>query len=61
MKKPLFSQVERYEMPLLELEIAKTRLRREFEKSWCGRICRIIVAWLVIMLDKLDKLLKEKM
>jgi hypothetical protein len=49
MKKPIFSQEERNEWTVPELEVAKLKFAREFMKGWVGRFLQRTV-------DRLAKL-----
>lgn len=51
MKRPVFSQYERYH-PFIGLSIAKLRFKREFEKSNLGLFLKGVVEWLNKILTK---------
>ena len=46
MKKPIFTEQLRRTWFLPELEIAKLKFKREFEKSILGRLIKNITEWL---------------
>lgn len=52
MKKPIFTEQERRMMYSPELEVAKLRFRREFERSELGQALKKIAEWLTGVLNK---------
>ena len=51
MKKPIFPEHVRRTWPVPELEIAKLKFKREFEKSNLGQLMKRIVEWLARVID----------
>lgn len=53
MKKPIFSEEQRRNWLVPELEVAKMKFRREFDRSWHGRFNYKIIDWLAKCLKKI--------
>lgn len=51
MKKPIFTEEQRRSWYAPELEVAKLKFKREFEKSNLGQILKKIVEWLAKVLS----------
>jgi hypothetical protein len=51
MKKPIFTEEQRRSWYSPELEVAKLKFKREFEKSNLGRLMKRIVEWLAKVLS----------
>lgn len=51
MKKPIFTKEQRRSWYSPELEVAKLKFKREFEKSNLGRLMKRIVEWLAKVLS----------
>lgn len=51
MKKPIFTESQRRNWPYPELEVAKLKFKREFEKSNLGKLIKRTVEWLSKMLN----------
>lgn len=51
MKKPIFSEEQRRNLYVPELEVAKLKFKREFEKSNLGQFIKRMVKWLTKVLS----------
>lgn len=51
MRKPILTEEQRCSWYAPELEVAKLKLKREFEKSNLGQFIKRIVEWLAKMLS----------
>lgn len=51
MKKPIFTKEQRRSWVISELEVAKLKFKREFEKSNLGQFIKRIVEWLAKVLS----------
>jgi len=51
MKKPIFTEQQRRSWYNPELEVAKLKFKREFEKSNLGQLLKRIVEWLTRVLS----------